>query len=75
MATIYVTPSFALIQNQTPLEMRSVDAAINLFITNIIGMALGHLQLAFLATCSANNTVLIAYATAWWSPLSSQGLG
>jgi predicted MFS family arabinose efflux permease len=39
--TLYVAPGFALIQNSTPLEMRSVAAAINLFITNIIGLGLG----------------------------------
>jgi predicted MFS family arabinose efflux permease len=47
MGTIYVAPSFALIQNQTPLEMRSVAAAINLFITNIIGMGLGPFTVGF----------------------------
>ena len=41
MGTIYVACSFALIQNHTPLEMRSVCAAINLFIMNIIGLGLG----------------------------------
>ena len=41
IGTVYVAPGFALIQNQTPIEMRSVAAAINLFITNIIGLGLG----------------------------------
>ncbi len=41
LGTLYVAPGFALIQNSTPLEMRSVAAAINLFITNIIGLGLG----------------------------------
>ena len=41
MGTIYVACGFALIQNHTPLEMRSVSAAINLFIINIIGLGLG----------------------------------
>lgn len=41
LGTVYVAPSFALIQNQTPTEMRSVAAAINLFISNIIGLGLG----------------------------------
>ena len=35
LGTLYVAPGFALIQNSTPLEMRSVAAAINLFITKI----------------------------------------
>jgi predicted MFS family arabinose efflux permease len=41
LGTIYIAPSFALIQNQTPLEMRSVAAAINLFIVNIVGLGVG----------------------------------
>ena len=41
LGTLYVAPGFALIQNSTPLEMRSVAAAINLFITNIVGLGLG----------------------------------
>ena len=41
VGTVYVACSFALIQNHTPLEMRSVCAAINLFIMNIIGLGLG----------------------------------
>ena len=45
--TIYVAPAFALIQNQTPIEMRSVAAAINLFIVNIIGLGLGPFSVGF----------------------------
>ena len=45
--TLYVAPGFALIQNSTPLEMRSVAAAINLFITNIIGLGLGPFSVGF----------------------------
>jgi predicted MFS family arabinose efflux permease len=41
LGTVYVAPGFALIQNQTPTEMRSVAAAINLFILNIVGLGLG----------------------------------
>jgi len=37
----YIGPSFAIIQSHIPLEMRSVGAAINLFILNIIGLGLG----------------------------------
>ncbi|HIE86884.1 MAG TPA: MFS transporter [Gammaproteobacteria bacterium] len=47
LATVYVAPGFALIQNQTPTEMRSVAAAINLFIGNIIGLGLGPFSVGF----------------------------
>jgi predicted MFS family arabinose efflux permease len=47
LGTVYVAPGFALIQNQTPIEMRSVAAAINLFITNIIGLGLGPFTVGF----------------------------
>jgi predicted MFS family arabinose efflux permease len=47
MGTVYVAPSFALIQNLTPIEMRSVAAAINLFITNIIGLGIGPFSVGF----------------------------
>lgn len=47
LGTLYVAPGFALIQNSTPLEMRSVAAAINLFITNIIGLGLGPLTVGY----------------------------
>ena len=40
-------PGFALIQNQTPTEMRSVAAAINLFIVNIIELGLGPFSIGF----------------------------
>ena len=41
LGTVYVAPGFALIQTLTPVHMRSVAAAINLFISNIIGLGLG----------------------------------
>ena len=47
LGTLYVAPGFALIQNATPLEMRSVAAAINLFMTNIIGLGLGPFTVGF----------------------------
>ncbi len=47
LGTLYVAPGFALIQNSTPLEMRSVAAAINLFITNIVGLGLGPFTVGF----------------------------
>ena len=49
LGTIYVACGFALIQNYTPLEMRSVCAAINLFILNIIGLGLGPFTIGFLS--------------------------
>ena len=47
LGTLYVAPGFALIQNSTPLEMRSVAAAINLFVINIIGLGLGPFTVGF----------------------------
>ena len=41
LGTIYIGPGFALIQNRTPVHMRSVAAAINLFVVNIIGLGAG----------------------------------
>ena len=41
LAGAYIGPSFAIIQSNVPLRMRSVAAAINLFILNIIGLGLG----------------------------------
>lgn len=37
----YIGPGFAIIQSQIGVEMRSVAAAINLFISNIIGLGIG----------------------------------
>jgi predicted MFS family arabinose efflux permease len=39
----FIGPGFAIIQSSLPLRMRSVGAAINLFITNIVGLGLGPL--------------------------------
>ena len=44
LGAAYVGPTFALIQSNVPLEMRSVAAAINLFITNIVGWAWDRLR-------------------------------
>lgn len=49
LGTVYVAPSFAIIQNLTPLRMRSVVAAINLFILNIVGLGLGPFTVGFLS--------------------------
>ena len=49
LGTVYVAPGFALIQNETPLHMRSVAAAINLFVVNIIGLGLGPFTVGFLS--------------------------
>ena len=49
LGTVYVAPGFALIQNETPLHMRSVAAAINLFVLNIVGLGLGPFTVGFLS--------------------------
>ena len=40
---VYIGCSYAIIQSHTPVAMRSVAAAINLFILNIVGLGLGPL--------------------------------
>lgn len=37
----YLGPSFSAIQSLVPVRMRSVSAAINLFLTNLIGLGIG----------------------------------
>ena len=49
LGTVYIAPGFALIQNETPLHMRSVAAAINLFVVNIVGLGLGPFAVGFLS--------------------------
>ncbi|MFP6796157.1 MAG: MFS transporter [Pseudomonadales bacterium] len=38
---VFIGPTFAMVQSQMPIEMRSVAASINLFVGNIIGLGLG----------------------------------
>jgi len=47
LGTVYVACGFAILQNQTPLAMRSVTAAIYLFITNLIGLGAGPAWVGF----------------------------
>jgi len=47
LGTVYLASGFSIIQNQTPMEMRSVAAAINLFILNIIGLGIGPFSVGF----------------------------
>ena len=49
LGTINVAAGFAIVQNRTPLEMRSVSAAINLFIGNIIGLGVGPFAVGLLS--------------------------
>jgi len=48
LGTVYVACGFAIIQNQTPLPMRSVSASINLFISNMIGLGAGPAWVGFM---------------------------
>ena len=45
----YIGTNFAILQSQLPLQMRSVGAAINLFILNIIGLGLGPLSVGIIS--------------------------
>jgi len=49
LGTVYVACGFAIIQNQTPLPMRSVSASIYLFITNLIGLGAGPAWVGFMS--------------------------
>ena len=49
LGTVYVACGFAIIQNQTPLPMRSVAASINLFILNMIGLGAGPAWVGFMS--------------------------
>ncbi len=55
LGTLYVVPGFALIQNSTPLEMRSVAAAINLFIINVVGLGLGPFTVGYFSDLFAQS--------------------
>ena len=49
----YIGPGFAIIQSNVPLRMRSVAAAINLFILNIIGLGLGPFSVGLISDLTA----------------------
>ncbi|MEM1230475.1 MAG: MFS transporter [Pseudomonadota bacterium] len=49
LGTVYVAPTFAIIQNLTPPAMRAVVASINLFILNIVGLGLGPFTVGWLS--------------------------
>ncbi len=50
---VYIGTNFAILQSRLPLEMRSVGAAINLFILNIIGLGLGPLTVGIISDITA----------------------
>jgi predicted MFS family arabinose efflux permease len=54
LAGAYIGPSFAIIQSHVPLRMRSVAAAINLFILNIIGLGLGPFSVGLISDLTAD---------------------
>ena len=54
----YIGPGFALIQGHVPLRMRSVAAAINLFILNIIGLGLGPFTVGLVSDLMADSAGL-----------------
>ena len=49
LGSFHVGIIFAVLQSEAPVEMRSVVAAINLFILNIIGMGLGPLMVGIVS--------------------------
>lgn len=53
LAGTYIGPGFAIIQTYVPLNMRSVAAAINLFILNIIGLGLGPFSVGLISDLTA----------------------
>lgn len=46
---VHIGTNYAILQTQAPVEMRSVMAAINLFILNIIGLGLGPLSVGMIS--------------------------
>ncbi|MEM7097452.1 MAG: MFS transporter [Pseudomonadota bacterium] len=46
---VYLGTNAAILQSQIPLQMRSVGAAVNLFILNIIGLGLGPLTVGIIS--------------------------
>lgn len=46
---VYIGTSFAILQSQLAVQMRSVGAAINLFLLNIIGLGLGPLTVGMIS--------------------------
>ncbi len=55
LAGAYIGPGFAIIQSHVPLRMRSVAAAINLFILNIIGLGLGPFTVGLVSDLMADS--------------------
>lgn len=51
----YIGPGFAIIQSHVPLRMRSVAAAINLFILNIVGLGLGPFSVGLVSDLMADS--------------------
>ena len=49
----YIGVNFALLQGQLAIEMRSVGAAINLFLLNIVGLGLGPLVVGIISDLTA----------------------
>jgi MFS family permease len=54
LAGAYLGPGFAIIQSHVPLRMRSVAAAINLFILNIVGLGLGPFSVGLISDLMAD---------------------
>jgi predicted MFS family arabinose efflux permease len=54
LAGAYIGPGFAIIQSHVPLRMRSVAAAINLFILNIIGLGIGPFSVGLISDLTAD---------------------
>ena len=50
---VYIGTNFAILQSQLAIEMRSVGAAINLFLLNIIGLGLGPLTVGAISDFTA----------------------
>jgi len=53
LAGAYLGPGAAIVQSHVPLRMRSVAAAINLFILNIIGLGLGPFTVGLVSDLAA----------------------
>jgi hypothetical protein len=72
---IYLGSGFSIIQNQTPLEMPSVAAAINLFIVNIIGLGIGPFPVGFFSDMFESASGIDSLRSALLSTLTAVMLG
>jgi MFS family permease len=73
----FIGPTFAIIQSNCPVHMRSVAAAINLFVLNIVGLGLGPFTVGAISDLFADSQGLdsLRYGLLATIPISVWGWG